>query len=172
MADSPTPHDRVQPPPRPAASSADFTKLLAHLKDVIYTMAAEARANRISKADAVVLRQRVKELFQLAEWVDPKGNNLLLAEVPVGLLNTGWQAVKNTLAADAKQISDLEGQIAAGGQPLTPIQQSAIGLITDQDDVNAANEIVAEAQASNPTPPAPPNPGSAGVTNQPPPLTP
>lgn len=160
MADS-TPPKHAQPAARPATSSADFTKLLHHLKDVIYTMAAEARANRISRSDAATLRLRVRELFQLAEWVDPKGNNLLLVEVPVGLLNTGWQAVKSTLAADAKQISDLEAQIAAGGTgSLTPIQQSAIGLITDQDDVNAANEIVAEAQAANP--------GSGGVTNTPP----
>jgi hypothetical protein len=159
MADS-TPPKHTQPAARPATSSADFTKLLHHLKDVIYTMAAEARANRISRSDAATLRLRVRELFQLAEWVDPKGNNLLLVEVPVGLLNTGWQAVKSTLQADAKQISDLEAQIAGEPGTLTPIQQSAIGLITDQDDVNAANEIVAEAQAANP--------GSGGTTNQPP----
>lgn len=146
----------TQHPPRPTNSSPETHHLLQQLHQTLLKLAAEARANKIARSEGPAFRARVRELFQLSEYVDVRGNNLLLVEVPVGLLNQGWQTVKTTLANDAAEISSLQQQINAGGggTTLTPIQQSAVSLITDQDDVNAANEIVAQAQTTEPpTPP-------------------
>lgn len=137
----------TQPAKQSTQSAPAVHQLLHNLKTAIYGLAEEARANRISIAEGAALRHRVKEIFQLTEYVDPKGLDLVLLEVPVGVLNRGWQQVKSTLQADAAEIQSLQAQINAGGgggTTLTPIQQQAVGLITDSDDVSAAQEIAAQ----------------------------